>query len=323
MDSHGEFWRYVHLAYRGCVPNKPQSYGVYLSYYLANDVFPEATPLDYAFIGGLNFGVSLIIASPVTVFMKRYGTHLPSYIGAITMACGFVAASFAQRIWQLYLTQGILVGLGNGCIFIPSVTIVSQWFDKKRSMANGICSAGSGIGGLIFSFATEAMIQNISLGWALRITGIVSGTMLVIATSLVRNRNHIVQPPMHPFDTKLLRNPRVLLLLCWGFMSMLGYMTLLYSLPDFSRSIGLTASQAATSAALLNLGTAIGRPLVGFASDRFGRIKVAGLCTVTCGISVFAIWLPADSFGVTSFYAIICGAILGTYWMVYRFSYTL
>jgi len=81
------------------------------------------------------------------------------YIGVLLMTAGYVAASFAKRIWHLYLTQGVLVGLGVGFIFIPSVAVTSQWFDKKRSIANGINSAGSGIGGIIFSFATQAMIE--------------------------------------------------------------------------------------------------------------------------------------------------------------------
>ncbi|KAJ9667858.1 hypothetical protein H2201_002044 [Coniosporium apollinis] len=291
------------------------SYGVCLAYYLETDLFPGATSLDYAFIGGLNFGCAMLVATPVTSLTRILGTHIPMYIGVCLQTGGFIAASFSSRIWHLYLTQGALVGVGVGFIYIPSIAITSQWFDKKRSVANGINSAGSGIGGLIFSFATRAIIDNISLGWALRITGLVSGVMNAIATSLIRNRNAIIKPPMRGFDVKLLRRPTVLLLLTWGFVSMLGYMTLLYSLPDFARSIGLSPSQAASTAAFLNLGTAVGRPLIGFMSDRFGRIRVAGLATAVSGLSVFTFWLPAETYGLTVFYSLLNGAVLGVFWM--------
>jgi hypothetical protein len=66
------------------------------------------------------------------------------------------------------------------------------------------------------------MIDNISLGWSLRIIGIIAGVMNIIATILIRNRNHVVRPPMHPFDVKLLRRLPVMLLLSWAFVSMLG-----------------------------------------------------------------------------------------------------
>ena len=236
--------------------------------------------------------------------------------GAILISAGFISASFAHEIWQLFLSQGVLVGFGVGFVSIPSIATLPQWFDKKRSLANGIGSAGSGIGGLIFSFGTQAMIDSISLAWSLRITGIIVGIMNLIAALTIRNRNKAIKPPQRGFDTKLLRRYDVLLLLAWGFISMLGYTTLLFSLSDFARSIGLSASQASSITAFLNLGTAIGRPLIGVVSDRYGRLETAGIITLVCGVTCFAIWLPARSYGVTIFFAIVVGAILGVFWMV-------
>jgi hypothetical protein len=51
------------------------------------------------------------------------------------------------------------------------------------------------------------------------------------------------------------------LLLAWAFISMLGYIMLLYALLDFARSNDLSDNQTATINAFLNLGTVIGRPL--------------------------------------------------------------
>ncbi|MCJ1367174.1 hypothetical protein MMC16_006306 [Acarospora aff. strigata] len=291
------------------------SYGVYLSYYLSSNAFPEARPLDYAFIGGFNFALAMLAAPLVTVVARKLGTRAPMAIGVVIQTAGFVSASFAGRVWQLYLSQGLLIGVGLGFIYVPSIAILSQWFSKKRSLVNGISSAGSGIGGLIFSFAIEAMIRNISLAWSFRIIAVITGVMNLTATMLIRNRNAIIRPPQLGFDTKLLRRPDVLLLLFWGFTSMLGYITLLYSLPDFADSLGLTKTQAASIAAYLNLGTAIGRPLIGVASDRFGRLEVAGLLTLFCGVTCFAIWIPATSYGILVFFAILNGGILGVFWM--------
>jgi len=91
---------------------------------------------------------------------------------------------------------------------------------------------------------------------------------------------------------------------------------LLYSLPDFAGSIGLTAQQAAAIGAYLNLGTAIGRPAVGWVSDKLGRIEVAGTLTFFCGLTCFAVWIPTHDYGVAIFFAIISGAVVGVFWMV-------
>jgi MFS family permease len=300
-----------------------QSYGVYLADYLSNGVFPEATSIDFALIGGFNFSVAMLVAPVVTIVARRYGTQAPMCIGVVLLAIAFISASFSHRIWQLYLSQGVLVGLGVGFTYIPSIAIISQWFHKRRSLANGISAAGSGIGGLIFSFMTEAVIRNISLAWSFRLTAIISCSMLFIATLLIRNRNDDIRPPQRGFDTKLLRRTDVLLLLAWSFISTLGYITLLYSLPDFARSINLSKDQAAAINAFLNLGTAVGRPLIGIVSDRFGRIEISGLLTFLCGLTCFIIWLPANSYGVIILFALVNGAILGVFWVVSHQTYPL
>ncbi|KAI9879093.1 MAG: hypothetical protein M1830_009612 [Pleopsidium flavum] len=289
---------------------------VAVGYYLSSGAYHEATDLDFAFIGGFNFAMAMLVAPLVTILARKLGTQPTMAIGVLIQTAGFVSASFAWRVWQLYLSQGLLIGLGLGFIYVPSIAILSQWFSKKRSLVNGISSAGSGIGGLIFSFAIEAMIRNISLAWSFRIIAVITGIMNLTATMLIRNRNSVIRPPQLGFDTKLIRRPEVLLLLFWGFTSMLGYITLLYSLPDYASSVGLTKSQAASLAAYLNLGTAIGRPLIGVASDRFGRMEVAGLLTLFCGVTCFAIWIPATSYGVIVFFAVLNGGILGVFWMV-------
>jgi MFS family permease len=92
--------------------------------------------------------------------------------------------------------------------------------------------------------------------------------------------------------------------------------TLLYSLPDFSASIGLSTSQSAAISAYLNLSTALGRPMAGFVSDKLGRIEVAGVLTAFCGVLCFAIWIPAKSYGVAILFAIVSGAVVGVFWMV-------
>jgi MFS family permease len=298
-----------------------QSYGVYLAYYLQNNIFPDGTSFDFALIGGLNFSMAMIVSPLATALTRKYGVHIPMALGIFCQTTGLIAASFAHRIWHLYLSQGVLVGFGIGLTWIPSIAVLPQWFLKRRSMANGICSAGSGIGGLMFSFAVRAILTNVSLAWALRICGLVSGFMNILATCAIRSRNHIVQPRLHPFDVHLFRRYEVFLVLAWGFVSMFGYVILLFSLSDFARSIGLGSTQAAAITALLNLGTAIGRPVVGVMSDSFGRIETAGTVTFLCFVSVFAIWVPATTYGATICFAIINGGILGVFWMVRRLEF--
>jgi MFS family permease len=292
-----------------------QSYGVFLSFYLSQSLYPSATSLDFALIGGFNLSIATLVAPLVTVSARKYGSRLTMLVGICLFGTGYVSASFSHRVWQLYISQGVLVGAGIGFAYIPSLPVLSQWFLKKRSLANGISSGGSGIGGIIFSFLTDVLIRRISLAWAFRIEAILSCSMLLLATALIRNRNEHINPPQRGFDTKLLKQTNVILLLTWLFIGMFGYTTLTYSLPAYGTSIGLSHSQASTVNAVMNVGVFIGRCLTGMASDNFGRIEVAGLLTFLSGVMCFAIWIPAKSYGVLLFYSILAGGTLGVYWV--------
>ena len=151
------------------------------------NTFPGATPLEYAFVGGLSISMALVISPLATKVVGRYGTKPALSIGIILETAGLLGASWTTQIWHLFLSQGLAFGFGMGFLFVASVNIIPQWFDKRRSFANAIGAAGSGIGGLVYSLASNAMIQNISLGWAFRILAIVAAVVNTICTLLLKD----------------------------------------------------------------------------------------------------------------------------------------
>lgn len=258
----------------------------------------------------------MLVALPATYLTRRLGMHIVMLSGCTLQCIGYIVASFASKIWHLYLTQGALVGCGIGFIVVPSTAVLSQWFSRRRSVANGISSAGSGVGGAAFAWGTAALVEYQGLDWALRTTGIVSLVANVVATLLLRDRNHHICPTQLAFDVALLRHRATILLLLWAFISMFGYIALLFSLSDFALAIGLSHNQATDIVGFLNIGTAVGRPIIGLVSDRMSRIVTAGVLTFLCGVLCFVLWVPARTFGLTVFFSILCGAILGVFWMV-------
>jgi MFS family permease len=287
-----------------------------LAYYLSHNVFPDGGPLDFAFIGGFNFAFALLMAPLATLMMRLWGVRAPMFLGSILLPTGFIGASFATKIWHLYLSQGICIGIAVGLIYIPATAIIPQWFLKKRSLASGICSAGSGIGGLTICFSTEAMLQSVGLVWSLRITAVIVFFVNLAATLLMHSRDEEIQPDERMFNFRLLGNYHVQLLLSWSFVMMFGYTTLMFSLSDYAIAIGRSNSDSAVVAAVLNLGAAFGRPAIGYASDRYGRVEVAGILTFVCGVLVFAMWVPATIYSVLVIFSFVSGSILGVFWAV-------
>ncbi|KFY43938.1 hypothetical protein V495_03692 [Pseudogymnoascus sp. VKM F-4514 (FW-929)] len=218
------------------------------------------------------------VVSPLATFLiRRHGIYVPLLLGLVLQTAALLGASFAWQIWHLFLSQGVCFGLGMGLIFNATVGLIPQWFDRRRSFANSIGTAGSGIGGLIYSLATQAMIQSLGLGWAFRILAICSCTVISLSTLLIRDRNVAVGSVYNAFDFRLLARPHFLLTLAWACFSMVGYVNLLFSLPNYAVSIGLTASQASVVGAILNLGQGIGRPLIGLRHPLLRALDPLGL----------------------------------------------
>jgi len=101
----------------------------------------------------------MLVAPLVTVATRVLGVHAAMSIGLVFQCVGFITASFATRIWQLHLTQGVLVGCGIGFLYIPALPVLSQWFLRRRSLANGISAAGSGVGGAAFTWVSSRLYK--------------------------------------------------------------------------------------------------------------------------------------------------------------------
>jgi predicted MFS family arabinose efflux permease len=160
------------------------------------------------------------------------------------------------------------------------------------------------------------MIENLSLGWALRLTGISSTVMLTIASFLIRDRYSSIRPKIHPCDVSLMKHKGVVLLMGYTFFVILAYICSIYSLSAFAIAIGLTQSQGGNVSAVLQVGTAVGRPLMGVVSDRFGRITSALVVTAVNVVLNLAWWINIESYGNLVAYSLFLGMTSGTYWTV-------
>ncbi|TGO53479.1 hypothetical protein BOTNAR_0294g00100 [Botryotinia narcissicola] len=288
------------------------SYGIFLAHYLES-TFPGASDLDFESVGGLSLSMAQFIAPVTTITTREWGMRATLTIGIILQTAALLGASWSTEIWQLFLSQGLCFGLGMGMQFSTTVGIIPQWFARRRSLANGMGTAGSGIGGLIYSLASSALIQRWGTGWAFRILAIASAAARGLSAIMIKDCNKAIGAIQVAFHTGLLKRPEFLLTLVWGCLSVLGYVALLFSIPAYAKTVGLTVSQGSILGAMFNLGGGVGRPVIGYISDDFGRINTALVCTFLAGLFSLAVWIFAKSFGIFIFYALIGGAVFVTF----------
>ncbi|XP_070610912.1 monocarboxylate transporter 3 [Erythrolamprus reginae] len=78
-----------------------------------------------------------------SIMVNQFGCRPVMLVGGLLASSGMILASFTTNIIELYLSAGVLTGLGMALNFQPSLIMLGCYFDKRRPLANGLAAAGS------------------------------------------------------------------------------------------------------------------------------------------------------------------------------------
>ena len=116
-----------------------------------------------SFIPSILVGVTLSVGPIASTLTNRFGCRVVTIVGAVLASLGFFVSAAAPGILFLYLSIGLITGIGFGFIYLPAIVSVSMYFEKKRAFATGIAVCGSGLGTFIFAPFTDWLNDN--FGW--------------------------------------------------------------------------------------------------------------------------------------------------------------
>ncbi|XP_023677856.2 monocarboxylate transporter 6-like isoform X2 [Paramormyrops kingsleyae] len=81
-----------------------------------------------------------------SVLVERYGCRATVMIGGVLSGLGMAASSFTSTLTELYVTAGVITGLGFCFSFQPAVTMMGHYFVRRRAFANAMSSTGTAVG---------------------------------------------------------------------------------------------------------------------------------------------------------------------------------
>ncbi len=163
------------------------SFGVLLPIITAEFGWSRAVVAGALSAGIMAFGLPSLFYG---ILVTRLGPRFTIISGSLLAGLGIAGVYLAQEVWHIYvlfIVAGIGAGMGG---YIPSTTLINNWFIKKRSLALGIFAACTGLGGLTFPPLTTALID--AMGWRLTwlaLAGLILVFVVLIGgVILVRNR---------------------------------------------------------------------------------------------------------------------------------------
>jgi MFS transporter, OFA family, oxalate/formate antiporter len=118
---------------------------------------------------------------------NRYGPRVIATLGGILYGLGVILATFAApNIFLLYLTFGIIGGIGVGLGYIVALAMLIKWFPDRRGFITGLAVAGFGGGALITSPIAAALIKSVGVSSTFLYLGIAYLVVIVIVAQFFR-----------------------------------------------------------------------------------------------------------------------------------------
>lgn len=241
--------------------------------------------------------VTMLCAPLGSVVSNHLSCQMGIMLGGLLASTGFILASFATSLKHLYLTLGVLTGLGFALCYSPAIAMVGKYFNRRKALAYGIAMSGSGIGTFVLAPVVQLLIEQFSWRGALLILGgfvlnlCVSGALMRPitlkedhTTPEQNQRRDFEQPsPYSPLTKKWLQTcPCRCLQEEYSFLLMSDFIVLAVSvlfmaygcsplfvyLVPYALSVGVSHQQAAFLMSILGVIDIIGNITFGWLTDR-------------------------------------------------------
>ena len=265
------------------------------------------------------FALSFVAAGRI---QDKYGPLGCSLAGGILVSLGFYLCAYTTSLNYLYLCFGVIGGLGNGFGYATPIPVMAKWFPDKRGLAVGLAVGGYGAGSAIFGpLAQLKLIPAYGLPTTFRILGAIFLVMTMFGAFLLRNppagyRPAGWTPPVSKTGAAREFTPGEMLGTRTCYLMWVAYalgcsagLMVISQLVPFAKSVGVTAGALSTMTLVVGaVGSAAGRVLSGWMSDRLGRINVLRVMIGICVVAMPALYAAGSN--VAALYA----AVFVVYW---------
>jgi MFS family permease len=292
----------------------------------------SAQRADVSWIFGLSGFVYFVLGAGGGMLADRFGPRIVCSAGMTLIALGLLATSWATSLLAVYLSYGLLVGLGIALVYTPSIASVQPWFTTRRGLAGGIASSGVGAGTLLVPVLVAMAIGPMPWREAMQLLALGVLVLGLLAAGLLRRAPAAqVAPGASSVSSaggsasglslrETLRSPTFR----WLYLATVLASPVMFipfaHVSASARDMGLGEAFAVGLVGLIGVGSLVGRFAIGLLADRLGRAQTLVLMQLSMGASyllwsaaggqimlvVFALWFGLSYGSIVSLLPAIC-----------------
>jgi len=250
----------------------------------------------------------------------KLGPKKVTLAGSILIGAGmaFTALITSNTPWLVYITYGIVAGLGVGTVYMSTIAATQKWFPDRRGFASGMIVCAFGFSLVVFAPLAKSMLGGFGVPNTFLIFGIGFLVICVMCSLFIQNPPEGYMPdsyiPIQAVSAKQQYSPKEIiktkqfyLLASALFFTLPAYFILNPVFLSLGTARGLSEGLAVLGVSLTGISSAAGRLIVSWTSDKIGRkaamvaIAVIILCASLAMIAgqgiLFLICIMLISFG--------------------------
>ncbi|XP_034669106.1 monocarboxylate transporter 13 [Drosophila subobscura] len=174
------------------IPGTIKSFGVLFVEFVEEF---NATTTKASWIPAICYFLYSSLGPVSSILSVKYSYRTVTLLGGASASLGMILSFWASSVEYLYISYGVLVGIGAGLSFPPTVYIVTSYFVKLRGLANGLCISGSALGSIILPPLLRWLLETYGYHGACLIMGGITLNVFVAALFYEPVEQHMVRVP--------------------------------------------------------------------------------------------------------------------------------
>ncbi|KAI3359445.1 hypothetical protein L3Q82_002943 [Scortum barcoo] len=254
-----------------------------------------------------------------TMLSNRFGYRPVVMVGGLLISLGTITSAFTNSITEMYITIGIVSGLGYCLTFLPTITILAQYFSRRRALVTSVASSGESFA--VFAFApdlrTVGAESKARMDWEAQGKEDQEPSLSTPPTTIKeQDKGEVVQVeagPLHSSSPKLLdfsvlKDSAFIWYSLFGLFATLGFFAPQLYIIELSKSRGVETSMASYMLSVMAVAEIFGRLSIGVVLNkvRFKKILVLLVCVVLLCLVLVAFTIVWEFWGL-----VVCCALYG------------
>ncbi|MEP7309210.1 MAG: oxalate/formate MFS antiporter [Acidobacteriota bacterium] len=277
----------------------------------------------------ITFSILIVVQTFLSPFqgflVDKFGPRVLLSVGGAFTGLSWVLASSVTTLTGLYLTYGLLGGIGTGIVYVGVIGHMVQWFPDRRGFATGIVAAGYGMGALLTTFPIAESMKSASYQEAMFRWGLVFSAVGVLAAQGLRKPTATdttpardgawprAAPATNYRPAEMLRTPIFWLMFVMMTMMSTAGLMVTSQMAAFTRDFGMAGAIVfglpllPLALSLDRITNGLTRPFFGWLSDRIGRENTMVIAFTLEGVAMI-VWLVTRSHPVA--FVLMSGVVL-------------